>query len=91
MSLNNELVKYLLVLALTPFWLPVARTLWSEFKDALKEDGGFSGPSPSRRERERLAEERRQQVDPLIHEPLAGRDRPVPSLRTGGGSFRRLK
>ncbi|MDP6839829.1 MAG: hypothetical protein QF724_12910 [Planctomycetota bacterium] len=90
MSLNTELVKYFLILALAPLWVPVARALWAEFKDALKEDGGFSGPAPSRHKREQLAQERRQAPDPLMHEPLAGRDRPVPSLRSGAGGFRRI-
>lgn len=91
MSLNTELVKYCLILAMAPLWVPVARTLWAEFKDALKEDGGLSGPTPSLRERERMVEERRLRADPLIHEPLAGSNRPIPSLRAGGGTrFRRV-
>ena len=68
---NISLLKYLLILASSPFWFPFAKALWDEFNDALRLDGGLFGDPPSRTERERIEREIAKEPPRLVSETLA--------------------
>lgn len=46
-ALNSEPVKYGLVIALAPFWMPFFRSLWRSLNDSLREEGGLFGRAPT--------------------------------------------
>jgi hypothetical protein len=48
MELNKEILRWVLMIGAAPIWLPFVLTLWNDFNDALREEGGLLG---SRRRR----------------------------------------
>lgn len=47
LGLNSEPVKYGLVIALAPYWLPFFRSLWRSLNDSLRDEGGLFGRAPT--------------------------------------------
>ena len=70
MELNKEILRWVLMLGAMPIWLPFILTLWKDFNDALREDGGLLGDAPSPRELEIIRREKAQKPDLLINEPI---------------------
>lgn len=67
-----ELLKYILVLASMPLWVPFAKALWDEFLLALRPDGGLSGHELTRRERSEIEQDISLNEDlTQVHEPIA--------------------
>ena len=50
MEINKEILRWVILLGATPIWLPFLLTLWKDFNDALREDGGLLGSPPTGRE-----------------------------------------
>jgi hypothetical protein len=81
----TDVLKYVLIIALAPIWLPFVKALWEELNDALRPDGGLFGPEPTQRRREEILDEIAQEEMRVVHEPLAH----IQSFRTeqaSGGS-----
>ena len=71
-DINHELIRYVLVLLLMPFWFPFLRALWKELERAMRPDGGLFGRSLRTDERERIEREIREtEESPVVDEPLA--------------------
>lgn len=87
-DLNKDLLRWVLLIGTAPVWWPFLRTLWRDFNDALREEGGLFGRRPSARELERIQQERSQSPPTLTHEPWAHREttraRRAAPPRTGG-------
>lgn len=49
-SLNSEPVKILLILILSPLWLPFIRALWKELNNSLRDEGGVLGVAPTKKQ-----------------------------------------
>lgn len=67
------IVKYIILIAAAPLWMPFLRALFEELEAALREQGGLFGEEPSA---ERLIEIRREialEEDRVVNEPLAHR------------------
>ena len=69
--MNKELLKITLVLVSMPIWLPFAKALWEEFRDAMRAEGGFSGPTLSARQRREIEAQIEREGKRLVDEPLA--------------------
>ena len=69
MELNKEVLRYVLLIGAMPIWLPFLRTLWRDFNQALREEGGLFGGQPTSRELERIRKEREREPDTLVSEP----------------------
>ena len=86
-DINHELIRYVLVLLLMPFWLPFLRALWKELERAMRPDGGLFGRSLRKDERERIEREIREtEESPVVDEPLAHHRR---SRAAAGGAANR--
>jgi hypothetical protein len=70
MELNKEILRWVLMIGAMPIWLPFIVTLWNDFNDALREDGGLLGDAPSPRELEIIRREQARKPDLLINEPI---------------------
>ena len=83
--LNKDILRWVLMLGSAPIWLPFLLTLWKDFNDALREDGGLIGEPPTPAELAIIKKERAMQPEMLVNEPIvrAG-DRRKP--RMGGAS-----
>ena len=81
MELNKEILRWVILIGAMPIWLPFLVTLWNDFNDALREDGGLIGQPPTPRELEIIRREKAAKPDLLINEPIvrAG-DRRKPRL-----------
>jgi hypothetical protein len=81
MEINKEILRWVLLLGATPIWLPFLLTLWKDFNDALREDGGLLGSPPTGRELEAVRRELAEKPEVLVSEPIvrAG-DRRQPRL-----------
>lgn len=55
-ALNSEPVKWVLIIASSPVWLPFLKTLWREWDDSLRDEGGLFGFAPTRVELQRRNE-----------------------------------
>ena len=62
-----EFLKYIVILATAPIWLPFAKELWGEFLHAMRADGGLVKPPPGPVERKRIAEELQQEELRVVH------------------------
>lgn len=70
--MDRDLLKILLVLLSAPFWMPFAKALLDEFIAAMRQDGGFEGPTPSKTRRAEIqAEIDRKEPPRVVIEPLA--------------------
>jgi hypothetical protein len=84
---NTEILRWFLLLASAPIWLPFLKALLDDFNSTLAEDGGFFGRAPSRAERERILREKAKQPDVLISEPWTRRgERPAKRGTPAAGS-----
>jgi hypothetical protein len=59
--------KLIGILLLSPLWVPVARALWRDAEDALREEGGVFGRPPTARELARLEERFGKYETPLVN------------------------
>jgi hypothetical protein len=57
-NLNSEPVKYTLLALTAPVWLPFAKALWREINDALRDEGGLLGATPTAAELAQIERER---------------------------------
>jgi hypothetical protein len=69
-ELNKEILRWVLMIGAMPIWLPFIVTLWNDFNDALREEGGLLGDAPSPRELEIIRREKAQKPDLLVNEPI---------------------
>ena len=84
MFINKEILRWVLMIGAAPIWLPFMLTLWKDFNDALREDGGLIGEPPSPAELEVIRKEKAMQPEMLVNEPIVRPgDRRKPRL---GGS-----
>jgi hypothetical protein len=74
-DLQNLFLKGLLVLLTSPLWYPLLRAVWEEFNEAMAEEGGVFGRTPTARELEDIRRSRASRPDPLVHEPWSERER----------------
>ena len=82
MELNKEILRWVLMIGSMPIWLPFLLTLWKDFNDALREDGGLIGEPPPLRELEQIRKERASKPDMLVNEPIVRPgDRRRPRMR----------
>jgi hypothetical protein len=95
MEFNKELLRYLLLIGAAPVWVPFLRTLWKDFNEALREEGGLFGSLPSPREQEEIRREKAGKPDTLVSEPwVRSGEQRAPRMRspsaaprpTAGGS-----
>ena len=54
LHLNTEPIKYALIAATAPFWLPFVKAIFKEFNDALRDEGGLLGRAPTKAELAKL-------------------------------------
>ena len=73
MDINKDILRWVLLLAATPIWLPFLRMLWKDFNRALEEEGGVFGRPPAGREVERIRREKLADPETLVSEPWARR------------------
>ncbi len=87
MELNKEILRWVLMIGSAPIWFPFILTLWNDFNDALREEGGLIGEPPSPRELEQIRREQAEKPELLVNEPIvrAG-DRRRPRLANPGAS-----
>jgi hypothetical protein len=81
MEINKEILRWVLMIGAAPIWVPFLLTLWNDFNEALKEDGGLMGEPPSVSELEIIRKEKALKPEVLVNEPIvrAG-DRRTPRL-----------
>lgn len=68
-DLTKSILKWAILLGSAPVWWPFLKTLWRDFNDALREDGGLYGSPPSALEIERIREERASRPESFHSEP----------------------
>jgi hypothetical protein len=88
--MNQEILRYVLVLVLLPLWIPFLKALWGELLRAMRPEGGLFGPLPRKDQREQIEREMEGEESPVVDEPLAHRR--AAAARGGGralGSARR--
>ena len=84
MELNKEILRWVLMIGAAPIWLPFLLTLWNDFNDALREDGGLLGDPPSPSELEVIRKEKASKPEMLVNEPIIrDGDRRRPRLEGG--------
>jgi len=89
MDLNKDILRWVLLIAATPLWLPFLRILWRDFNRALEEEGGIFGRPPPPQEIERIRREKLTDAETLVSEPWARRGEPSArrrDARAGGGA-----
>lgn len=69
-ELNKDILRWVILIGAAPIWWPFLRTLWRDFNDALRAEGGLFGRQPSARELERLETERAERTETLSSEPF---------------------
>ena len=88
MEINKDILRWVLLIGAMPIWIPFLFTLWRDFNDALRLDGGLLGSPPTGRELEVARKELAEKPDVLVSEPIVqpgDRRRPrlnAPSRRT---------
>jgi|RhiMethySRZTD1v2_1073278.scaffolds.fasta_scaffold247268_1 hypothetical protein len=81
MEFDKDILRWVLLIGATPVWLPFLLTLWRDFNDALREDGGLLGSPPTGRELEAVRRELQDRPEVLVSEPLvAPGDRRQPRM-----------
>jgi len=66
---NREIIRWLLLIALLPIGWPFVKTLWVDFNNALREEGGLFGRTPSAREVEEIRAAKKNEPETLVSEP----------------------
>jgi len=69
-EVNKEILRWVFMIGAMPIWLPFLVTLWNDFNEALREDGGLLGEPPSPRELEAIRREKASKPDLLVNEPI---------------------
>jgi hypothetical protein len=98
-GINKDILRWVLLLAAMPIWLPFLRILWRDFNRALQEEGGIFGRTPTARDAERIRLEKMREPEPLVSERWARRgETAAPAARApargstesrgAGGGFR---
>lgn len=64
-------LKYTLVFATMPIWLPFAKVLWEEFSKDMRPDGGLYGPIPTEAQRTEILYRISREFPSQVHEPKA--------------------
>ena len=81
MDINKDILRWVLLIGATPIWFPFLLTLWKDFNNALRLDGGLLGSPPTGRELEAVRKEIAETPEVLVSEPLVqARDRRQPRL-----------
>ena len=81
MEVNKEILRWVLLIGATPIWFPFLMTLWKDFNNALRLDGGLLGSPPTGRELEAVRRELAEQPEVLVSEPIVhSGDRRQPRL-----------
>ena len=70
MELNKEILRWVILIGALPIWLPFIVTLWNDFNEALREEGGLLGDPPTPRELEIIRLEKARKPDLLTNEPI---------------------
>jgi hypothetical protein len=73
LDINKDILRWVLLIAATPIWLPFLRILWKDFNRALEEEGGIFGRPPPAHERERIRREKLSDPETLVSERWARR------------------
>ncbi len=83
-ELNKDILRWVILIGAAPLWWPFLRTLWKDFNDALRSEGGLFGRRPSARELERFESERAERTETLTSEPyVRPGERRTPRLARG--------
>jgi hypothetical protein len=89
-GINKDILRWVLLLAAMPIWLPFLRILWRDFNRALEEEGGIFGRTPSARDVERIRLEKLREPESLVSERWARRgEGTTPAARAPGGGATR--
>jgi len=70
MEINKDILRWVFLIGAMPIWIPFLFTLWRDFNDALREDGGLLGSPPTGRELEAVRQELAGKPDVLVSEPI---------------------
>ena len=65
-SLNQEWVKYTILILASPLWWPFVKALWRAVNDALRDEGGIFGHERTEAELAALDRELGAHVSPLV-------------------------
>ncbi|MEM9800616.1 MAG: hypothetical protein AAGA20_09835 [Planctomycetota bacterium] len=68
---TKEVLKWVFAIGSLPWVLPFIRSLWTDVKAALEEDGGLLGEPPTQAKLEEIRARKAREPDPLVNEPLA--------------------
>lgn len=88
MEIDKEILRGVLLIGAAPIWIPFFFTLWRDFNDALRLDGGLLGSPPTGRQLEAAQRELADKPDVLVSEPIVqpgNRKRPRLSSPTRRG------
>ncbi len=66
-QLNTPWVKYTILILATPIWWPFVKALWRALNDALRDEGGVFGHTPTAAEMDALDREYGAHVSPLVN------------------------
>lgn len=81
MEFDKEVLRWVFLIGATPIWIPFLFTLWRDFNNALRLDGGLLGSPPTGRELEAVQRELAEKPDVLVSEPIVQpEDRKHPRL-----------
>ncbi|MFN0006783.1 MAG: hypothetical protein ACKVXR_02655 [Planctomycetota bacterium] len=70
MEFDKEVLRWVVLIGATPIWIPFLFTLWRDFNDALRLDGGLLGSPPTGRKLEAAQRELAEKPDVLVSEPI---------------------
>lgn len=70
MEFDKEVLRMVLLIGAAPIWIPFFFTLWRDFNDALRLDGGLLGSPPTGRDLEAAQRELAEKPDVLVSEPI---------------------
>ncbi len=68
-NFNMEIARYIVIVAGAPFWVPFIRKIWMEVENALQEEGGIFGRTPTPAQLAEIRKQKLNQEDPLLNEP----------------------
>ncbi len=69
-NFNTEFARYIVIALAAPFWIPFIRKVWGEVENALREEGGVFGRSPTPAQLEEIRRQKPTEEDPLVNEPF---------------------
>jgi hypothetical protein len=70
MEFDKEILRWVILIGAAPVWIPFLFTLWRDFNDALRLDGGLLGSPPTGRNLDIALKELAEKPDVLISEPI---------------------